>query len=92
MTEYVVRFFLGGLVVSAFAILGDNLRPKSLAVCSVPHRQWRSRRQALPFIGRGAGYAALQSRAMTAGAIVLAIYRRGEREPSGCAWSRVCLL
>jgi hypothetical protein len=31
MTEYVVRFFLGGLVVSAFAMLGDILRPKSFA-------------------------------------------------------------
>jgi hypothetical protein len=31
MTEYVVRFLLGGAVVSAFAMLGDVLRPKSFA-------------------------------------------------------------
>ena len=31
MTEYVVRFIVGGLVVSAFAMLGDVLRPKSFA-------------------------------------------------------------
>jgi hypothetical protein len=31
MSEYVVRFFLGGVVVSAFAMLGDVLRPKSFA-------------------------------------------------------------
>jgi hypothetical protein len=31
MSEYLARFFLGGLVVSAFAILGDVLRPKSFA-------------------------------------------------------------
>jgi hypothetical protein len=31
MTEYVVRFLVGGIVVSAFAILGDVLRPKSFA-------------------------------------------------------------
>src|SRR5258708_12027807 len=31
MTEYVIRFFVGGAVVSAFAVLGDLLRPKSLA-------------------------------------------------------------
>jgi hypothetical protein len=31
MTEYVVRFLVGGVVVSAFAILGDILRPKSFA-------------------------------------------------------------
>jgi hypothetical protein len=31
MTEYVVRFLVGGVVVSAFAMLGDVLRPKSFA-------------------------------------------------------------
>jgi hypothetical protein len=31
MTEYVVRFLVGGAVVSAFAMLGDVLRPKSFA-------------------------------------------------------------
>ncbi|MHB8267213.1 hypothetical protein [Bradyrhizobium sp.] len=31
MSEVLVRFFLGGLVVSAFALLGDILRPKSFA-------------------------------------------------------------
>ena len=31
MTEYVIRFLAGGVVVSAFAMLGDLLRPKSFA-------------------------------------------------------------
>jgi hypothetical protein len=31
MTEYVVRFLVGGIVVSAFATLGDILSPKSFA-------------------------------------------------------------
>ena len=31
MTEYVVRFFVGGIVVSALSMLGDLLRPKSFA-------------------------------------------------------------
>jgi hypothetical protein len=31
MREYVIRFFLGGMVVSAFAMGGDILRPKSFA-------------------------------------------------------------
>jgi hypothetical protein len=31
MTEYVIRFLAGGVVVSAFATLGDLLRPKSFA-------------------------------------------------------------
>ena len=37
MTEYVVRFLVGGAVVSAFAMLGDLLRPRaSPAVRSRP--------------------------------------------------------
>ena len=31
MTEYAIRFFVGGLVVSAFAALGDVFRPKTFA-------------------------------------------------------------
>jgi hypothetical protein len=31
MTEYLVRFIVGGAVVSAFAMLADVLRPKSFA-------------------------------------------------------------
>ncbi|UFS76400.1 DUF3147 family protein [Tardiphaga sp. 37S4] len=31
MTDYAVRFFVGGAVVSIFALLGDVLRPKSFA-------------------------------------------------------------
>ena len=29
--EYVIRFLVGGLVVSLFAVAGDVLRPKSFA-------------------------------------------------------------
>jgi hypothetical protein len=31
MTPVVFRFFVGGVVVSIFAILGDLLKPKSFA-------------------------------------------------------------
>ena len=31
MTEYLVRFLVGGVIVSAFAVLSDVLRPKSFA-------------------------------------------------------------
>jgi hypothetical protein len=31
MTEYILRFIVGGAVVSAFAMLGDVLRPKTFA-------------------------------------------------------------
>jgi hypothetical protein len=31
MSEYFVRFLVGGVVLSAFSMLGDILRPKSFA-------------------------------------------------------------
>jgi hypothetical protein len=31
MSEYVIRFLVGGAVVSAFSMLGDVLKPKSFA-------------------------------------------------------------
>jgi hypothetical protein len=30
--EYLIRFLAGGLVISAFSVLGDILRPKSFAL------------------------------------------------------------
>jgi hypothetical protein len=51
MTEYVVRFLAGGVMVSAFAMLGDILRPKSFAGCSDRRPPSRSRRSASPCTG-----------------------------------------
>jgi hypothetical protein len=74
MSEYLVRFLIGGVVVSAFAMLGDVLRPKSfaglfgaapsvaLATLGIAERQ------------HGPDYAAQQTWAMAAGAVALAIY------------------
>ncbi|MDF3036910.1 MAG: hypothetical protein K0S28_2184, partial [Paucimonas sp.] len=69
-----LRFVFGGLLVSLFAIIGDVVRPKSFAglFSAAPS-------VALATLGiavhlHGAGYAAVQSRAMIAGAIALAIY------------------
>jgi hypothetical protein len=32
MNEMIIRFFIGGIVVSLFAMIGDVLRPESLLV------------------------------------------------------------
>ena len=50
MTEEIIRFLVGGALVSAFAILGDVLKPKSLAgifgaAPSVALRLWPLRLQ-----------------------------------------------
>lgn len=74
MTEYVVRFFLGGLIVSAFAMLGDVLRPKSFAGLFGAAPSVALATLAIAVHQHGAGYAAEQSRTMMLGAIALALY------------------
>ena len=74
MTEYVVRFLVGGVVVSAFAVLGDILCPKSFAGLFAAAPSVALATLGIALYRHGAEYAALQSRAMTAGAIALAVY------------------
>jgi hypothetical protein len=74
MTEYIVRFLVGGAVVSAFAILGDILRPKSFAGLFGAAPSVALATLGIAIYQHGAGYAALQSHWMMAGAIALAIY------------------
>ncbi|MCC8938612.1 hypothetical protein CI1B_85180 [Bradyrhizobium ivorense] len=74
MTEYVVRFLLGGVVVSLFAVLGDVLRPKSFAGLLGAAPSVALATLGIAVYQHGADYAGLQSRAMIAGALALAVY------------------
>ena len=74
MTEYLVRFLVGGVVVSAFAMLGDLLRPKSFAGLFGAAPSVALATLGIAVHGQGADYAAQQTWAMTAGAIALAVY------------------
>jgi len=74
MTEYVVRFLVGGFLVSTFALLGDVLRPKSFAGLFGAAPSVALATLAIAVYQHGPGYAALQTRAMMAGAIALAVY------------------
>jgi Protein of unknown function (DUF3147) len=74
MTEYVVRFFVGGVVVSAFAVLGDVLRPKSFAGLFGAAPSVALATLGIAVYHHGAGYAATQSRSMMAGALALGVY------------------
>ena len=72
--EYVARFLIGGLAVSAFALLGDMLRPKgfaglfgaapSVALATLGIAMWQ----------HGVSYAAMQGKAMMWGALALLVY------------------
>lgn len=74
MTETIIRFVLGGAIVSAFAVLGDLLRPKSFAglFAAVPSVALVS--LALVFISRGDQYGAVEGRSMLVGAVALMSY------------------
>jgi uncharacterized membrane protein (GlpM family) len=74
MTEYVVRFLVGGIVVSAFSMLGDVLRPKSFAGLFGAAPSVALATLGIAIYTRGADYAAQQTWAMVAGAIGLAAY------------------
>jgi len=74
MTEYVVRFLVGGAVVSAFAMLGDLLRPKSFAGLFAAAPSVALATLGIAIHQHGSTYAAKQTTSMMAGAVALAIY------------------
>lgn len=74
MTEYAIRFVVGGFLVSAFAMIGDLLRPKSFAGLFGAAPSVALATLGIAAHEHGADYAALQSHAMMAGALALAVY------------------
>ena len=74
MSEYLVRFFLGGLVVSAFAILGDVLRPKSFAGLFGAAPSVALATLGMAVVQHGPDYAAVEGTSMIWGAIALLLY------------------
>jgi len=74
MTEYVVRFLAGGLIVSAFAILSDMLRPKSFAGLLGAAPSVALATLGIAIVQHDARYAAAESWTMMYGAAALAWY------------------
>ena len=74
MTEYLVRFLAGGIVVSAFAMLGDILKPKSFAGLFGAAPSVALATLGIAIYQHSPSYAATQSFSMMAGAIALIIY------------------
>jgi hypothetical protein len=72
--ELVLRFCLGGLLVSAFALLGDLLRPKSFAGVFGAAPSVALATLALAFISHDGQYASAEARSMLAGALGLVAY------------------
>jgi hypothetical protein len=74
MKELLVRFLVGGVVVSAFAMLGDICRPKSFAGLFGAAPSVALATLALTIRASGHEYASIESGSMVAGAIALFLY------------------
>ena len=74
MIQTLIRFLVGGAVVSIFALIGDVLKPKSFAglVGAAPSVALAT--LGLSVATEGAPYAAAEARSMIAGAIAFFIF------------------
>jgi len=74
MIEYLLRFAAGGVAVSAFATLGDLLRPKTFAGLFAAAPSIALATLLLTVSQKGASFASVEARSMIAGAFALAAY------------------
>jgi hypothetical protein len=74
MKEILVRFIIGGVVVSIFASLGEVLRPKSFAGLFGAAPSIALATLGLTIAHDGKAYAALEARSMIAGSLAFFFY------------------
>jgi uncharacterized membrane protein (GlpM family) len=74
MLQLVLRFVIGGLVVSLFAVLGDMLKPKSFAGLFSAAPSVALASVGLAVAQHGPGYAAVEARSMVVGGIAFIVY------------------
>jgi Protein of unknown function (DUF3147) len=74
MSELIVRFLIGGTVVSSFALLGQILRPKSFAGLFGAAPSIALATIGLTILHQGKAYAAIEARSMILGSIAFFFY------------------
>jgi hypothetical protein len=74
MLEAVIRFLVGGVVVSAFALWADILKPKSFAGLFGAAPSLALATIGLTLATRSKAYVAIEARSMISGAIAVLIY------------------
>ena len=74
MIQLIVRFLVGGAVVSVFAMAGDMLKPKSFAGLFGAAPSVALATLGLTIASNGLSYAQMEARSMMAGAIALFAY------------------
>src|SRR6266581_1578664 len=76
MKVILIRFLIGGTVVSIFSILGDLFKPKSFAGLFGAAPSVALATLGLAVLTQGDQYAATEARSMVAGAVAFFIYAR----------------
>jgi hypothetical protein len=74
MGEYILRFLIGGLVVSSFAVLGEIFRPKSFAGIFGAAPSIALATIGLTIAKEGKAYASVEAHSMIFGAIAFFVY------------------
>jgi hypothetical protein len=74
MLDLLVRFLIGGIVVSVFAVIGDTVKPESLGGIFAAAPTIALATVALTTHQEGAAYVALEGRSMVAGACAFVVY------------------
>ena len=74
MVDLLVRFVIGGVVVSLFAVLGDLVKPESLGGVFAAAPTIALATLVLTTHKHGAGYVAVEGRSMVAGAVAFFVY------------------
>jgi Protein of unknown function (DUF3147) len=72
--EIILRFIIGGAVVSAFALLSDLVQPKRFAGLFGAAPSVALATLTLTILSHGKVYAAVEARSMAAGAVAFLIY------------------
>jgi len=74
MKDILLRFLIGGTVVSLFAMLGDVFRPKSFAGLFGAAPSIALATLGLTIASKGKAYAGIEARSMILGALAFCIY------------------
>src|SRR5579864_6981380 len=74
MSQILIRFLVGGLVVSSFALIGDLLKPKSFAGLFGAAPSVALATLGLTAASEGARYAGNEAHSMMAGSIAFLVY------------------
>jgi hypothetical protein len=74
LMDLLLRFFIGGIVVSAFALVGDLFKPKSFAGLFSAAPSVALASLGLAFAHHGTSYASIEGRSMIVGAIAFFLY------------------